>query len=61
MPCASRDFTSEVFQITFADGHSVAKPLDTRNTDPIVPKGCDRSTRDAVAYIGDELLERYFR
>jgi hypothetical protein len=61
IPCAGRNWTTEVFEITFADGESIARPLDTRFGDPRSRTGCDQGTRQAVSAIGDNLLRQYFR
>jgi hypothetical protein len=60
VPCAGRNWTTEVFEITFADGESVARPLDTRYGDPRSRVGCDQGTRQAVSAIGDSLVKLYF-
>ncbi len=59
-PCPHRGDASEAFQVTFADGHTVAKPLDHPFGTPTGP-ACDRATRDSVAGIGEDLEKRYFR
>lgn len=59
-PCPHRGDAPEAFQVTFADGHTVAKPLDHPLGDPRGP-ACDRATRDSVSGIGEDLEKRYFR
>lgn len=59
-PCPQLGGDIEAFQVTFADGHTVAKPLDRPTGTPTMPT-CDRATRDSVAGIGEDLERRYFR
>ena len=61
-PCAasSDDENAAFFRVTFADGHTIAKPLERLPDMPASP-ACDRATRDAVAGIGSDLVRRYFR
>lgn len=59
-PCPDRGDAPEAFQVTFADGHTVAKRLDHPFGTPTGP-ACDRATRDSVVGIGEDLEKRYFR
>jgi hypothetical protein len=51
---------TELFKVTFEDGASIAKALDRQTGSPVAP-ACDRSTRNALTGIGDDLVKRYFR
>ena len=51
---------SEYVTVTFADGASITKSLDGQLGNPRVAH-CDRSTRNAISGIGDDLVKRYFR
>jgi hypothetical protein len=47
------------FSITYADGETIAKPLDAPNGTPLTHR-CDLATHDAVTTIEDDLVKRYF-
>jgi hypothetical protein len=61
VPCpAALGEDPELFKVTFADGASITKALDRQTGSPVAP-ACDRSTRNALSGIGDDLVKRYFR
>ncbi len=61
VPCpADVGEETELFKVTFEDGESIVKALDRQTGSPVAP-ACDRSTRNALTGIGDDLVKRYFR
>lgn len=62
-PCQARiaNGDSEIFAVTFADGHKVGKYLDAPIGAPVTRVGCDREIRDGVSTLGEDLAKRYFQ
>src|SRR5688572_13590570 len=62
-PCQARiaNGDSEIFAVTFADGHKVGKLLDAPMGSPATRVGCDREIRDGVSTLGEDLAKRYFQ
>ena len=59
-PAAIDQDSSAIFAVTFADGKQIGKILDAPVGSPLA-RACDRTTRNTVAQIGDDLMDRYFR
>lgn len=53
------DGDTTVFSVTYASGERITKPLDAPMGTPATRR-CDRSARDAIAAIEEDLVRRYF-